>query len=422
MKSTSKIYLNLQMPNYNVIAYAVQGDVMSREITAIMHDGQTPFTPSVGALGTVRYRKPDGTSGFYDTLEDETTVAVTWEGNVATIRLAEQVLTVAGNVIMQLTFYNADAERLSTFNFILAVEQSPYTDEEFESTDYYSILTERISAVLNVTTHAPQINELGHWVLWDDEEQDYYDSGVNATGPQGVQGPQGEQGTSIASTSKKSGTGAAGTVDEYNVNLDDGTIAGTFTVYNGSDGQGSPGSSTPQMDGTPSAGTATAYSREDHVHPHDTSKLNASDFVLSSTTPSMDGIGAIGVLTDVARADHVHPSDTSKQDVNESGSNYIKFADGTLICWFSQYFENVNWSASWGNLYETPVALQLNNWPVAFNSTPAVFTQVHTAYGCWVEKVLQQSGTSAGKVAFVRPYSGSGSVSIYVLGIGRWKE
>ena len=276
MKSTSKIYLNLQMPNYNVVAYAVQGDVMSREITAILHDGQMPFTPPVGALGTIRYKKPDGTSGFYDTLEDETTVAVTWEDNVCTIRLAEQVLTVAGNVIMNLSFYNADEERLSTFNFILTVEQNPYTDEEFESTDYYSILTERIAAVLGAVAHAPQINELDHWVLWDEDNQEYYDSGVNATGPQGIQGIQGVQGNSITSISKKSGTGAGGTVDEYNVNLSNGTVAGTFNVYNGADGQGSPGSATPQMDGTASAGSANAYSREDHVHPKDTSKADTT--------------------------------------------------------------------------------------------------------------------------------------------------
>ena len=307
MKSTSKIYLNLQMPNYNVVAYAVQGDVMSREITAILHDGQTPFTPPVGALGTIRYRKPDGTSGFYDTLEDETTVAVTWEDNVCTIRLAEQVLTVAGNVIMNLSFYNADEERLSTFNFILTVEQNPYTDEEFESTDYYSILTERIAAVLGAVAHAPQINELDHWVLWDEDNQEYYDSGVNATGPQGIQGIQGVQGNSITTISKKSGTGAGGTVDEYNVNLSNGTVAGTFNVYNGADGQGSPGSAPPQMDGTASAGSANAYSREDHVHPKDTSKADTTavfDKVIEVTLEDVSSNNLSFNVTGIT-ADHV---------------------------------------------------------------------------------------------------------------------
>lgn len=420
MKSTTSINLNLQLPNYSVAVYAVQGDTMSREIEAALFDGQTPFTPPAGALGTVRYYKPDGTSGFYDTLEDEETVAVTWDDNVVTIRLAEQTVTVPGEVLVQLSFYSAEAERLSAFTFRLFVEKNPYSDQEFESTDYYSVLTARIAAVLNVTTHAPSINELGHWVLWNDETQQYYDSGVDATGPQGLTGPTGPY---MASIAKVSGTGAAGTTDQYQVTLSDGTHpTGTISVYQGADGQGSPGSATPLMDGTASAGISTDFSRQDHVHPKDTSKLDAAAFVLSTLVPLMAGTGAAGTSTEVARADHEHPSDTSKQDANVSGSNYIKFADGTLICWFSQYFDSVSWSASWGSLYETPVALQLNNWPVAFNSTPAVFTQVHTSYGCWVEKIVSQTGTSAGKVAFVRPYSGSGAVSIYVLGIGRWKE
>lgn len=290
MKSTTSINLNLQLPNYSVAVYAVQGDTMSREIEAALFDGQTPFTPPAGALGTVRYYKPDGTSGFYDTLEDEETVAVTWDDNVATIRLAEQTVTVPGEVLVQLSFYSAEAERLSAFTFRLFVEKNPYSDQEFESTDYYSVLTARIAAVLNVTTHAPSINNLGHWVLWDDTAQEYYDSGINATGPQGPAGQAGPQGTSIISVTKESGTGAAGTTDVYDVNLSDGTVAGTFNVYQGADGQGSPGSATPLMDGNATAGSANAYAREDHVHPTDTSRASATDLsTLQNSVTDMQG-------------------------------------------------------------------------------------------------------------------------------------
>ena len=281
MKSTTNISLNLQLPNYSVAVYAVQGDTMSREIEAALFDGQTPFTPPAGALGTVRYFKPDGTSGFYDTLEDEETVAVTWDDNVATIRLAEQTVTVPGEVLVQLSFYSADAERLSAFTFRLFVEKNPYSDQEFESTDYYSVLTARIAAVLNAATHAPSINELGHWVLWNDETQQYYDSGIDATGPQGATGPTGPY---MASIAKISGTGAPGTTDQYQVTLSDGTHpTGTINVYNGSDGQGSPGSATPLMDGTASAGSANAYAREDHRHPIDTSRASAADVTALQT-------------------------------------------------------------------------------------------------------------------------------------------
>lgn len=58
--------------------------------------------------------------------------------------------------------------------------------------------------------------------------------------PQGLQGIQGEQGYYVDRIIKTSGTGAAGTTDTYTMYLNDdnSTVAGTFDVYNGADGQG----------------------------------------------------------------------------------------------------------------------------------------------------------------------------------------
>jgi hypothetical protein len=89
-------------------------------------------------------------------------------------------------------------------------------------------------------------------------------------------GTNGTNGVSITAINKSSGTGAGGTTDVYDVRLSDGTSAGTFTVYNGADGQGAPGSATPLMDGSASVGVALAYSREDHVHPTDTTRQAAN--------------------------------------------------------------------------------------------------------------------------------------------------
>ena len=270
---TTTLSLNIQTPNYATVMHAVQFDKFSRKITAYLFDGAEPFTPPDGALAMVRYNKPDGTMGFYDTLEDETTSAVTWDGNTATVWLAEQVLTAAGNVICQIQFYTA-TERLSTFTFVINVEANAVTDETIESTDYFSVLTQRIEAILGAVAYPPSINAQGHWMLFDTDTQQYYDSGVDATGPQGPTGPTGPY---MASIAKVYGTGAAGTTDQYQVTLSDGTHpTGTISIYNGADGQGSPGSATPQMDGTASAGSANAYAREDHVHPKDTSKADTS--------------------------------------------------------------------------------------------------------------------------------------------------
>lgn len=58
--------------------------------------------------------------------------------------------------------------------------------------------------------------------------------------PEGEQGEQGPRGYSVAEVVKTSGTGAAGTIDTYAVKLNDAamTVAGTFSVQNGADGEG----------------------------------------------------------------------------------------------------------------------------------------------------------------------------------------
>lgn len=94
-------------------------------------------------------------------------------------------------------------------------------------------------------------------------------------------GTNGIDAVSIISITKISGTGAGGTTDTYRVDLTNGTSAGTFDVYNGADGQGAPGSAIPLMDGTATVGGANAYSREDHIHPTDTTRQAANLYFTS---------------------------------------------------------------------------------------------------------------------------------------------
>ena len=114
-------------------------------------------------------------------------------------------------------------------------------------------------------------------------------------------------------------------------------------------GGGTPGTANPLMDGTAAPGTATPYSREDHVHPSDTSRaplasptftgapaaptvspgtdsttrIATTAFVQSAVAaaggaapsganPIMDGTAAPGSSALYSRGDHVHPSDTTK--------------------------------------------------------------------------------------------------------------
>ena len=279
MQSITTLNLNLQYPNYAVTMHAVQNDKLTRKVVAALFDGTTPFVPDEGVLAVVRYHKPDGTVGFYDE-DEEGNKAVTWSGNVATIRLAEQAITCAGNVLCQVQFYTAEEERLTTFTWVINVQACAVTDEDIESTDYYSILTQQIAAILGAVVYPPSINSLNHWVLYDTDTGEYYDSGVDATGEKGDPGDPGPAGAYMSGLTLISGTHAAGTTDVYQIELSNGeTVADTISVYNGADGQGAPGSSLPLEDGTASAGTANAFAREDHRHPSDTGKADVTKVI-----------------------------------------------------------------------------------------------------------------------------------------------
>lgn len=315
---TTALTLNLQLPNIAAVAWAVQGDMGSRQISATLVDGSSSWTPQVGYHGIVRYFKPDGTTGVYDVDEGGAT-AVTWSGNIATVKIAQQALTVAGTVIMQLEFYDSNDARVSTFGWAMNVQPSAVTDTEFLSTDYYSILSLQIAGVLGATGHPPYINSTSkNWMIWDENANSYVDSGYSSIG---TTGPAPElTNTSYQYANSNSGTTVPSSWSNTRPATSPGTWAWTKTTltfdtgdttvfyscaYQGNDGTGSPGSSTPLMDGTASAGTANAYAREDHVHPTDTNRASAAAVLQANALAiSADGTTSSISLSGLT-ADHV---------------------------------------------------------------------------------------------------------------------
>ena len=301
--STTALTLNMQLPNIAKVSWAVQGDQLARIITATLVDGSVAWNPENTYHGVVRFHKPDGTSGVYDVDEDGNP-AVTWEDNVATIIIANQALTVAGTVLMQLEFYDSNEARVTTFGWANNVQPSAVTDTEFLSTDYYNILTLQIAGVLGASTHPPYIDSVTHnWMLWDENDAQYVDSGYSAVGETG---PAPEvTGTAYEYANSNSGTEIPiswsdtrpATVPggwqwtKTTLTFDNSSTSVLYSVaYQGNDGAGSAGSSLPLMDGVAAVGSASAYSREDHGHPSDTSKENK---IISVTVP-------VGVATTAA--------------------------------------------------------------------------------------------------------------------------
>lgn len=155
MQVTKNITLDLLETGSPVIIKAKQNDRNTRYIAAHLYvDGLAYPVPS-GTEIAFRYKKPDGTAGFYDALPDNSP-AITVSGNTVTVELVEQVLTAAGCVHCEINMYNAASEKLTTFTFEISVEESVLTDAEIISSDYYNVLTAEIAKALQAVTDATE--------------------------------------------------------------------------------------------------------------------------------------------------------------------------------------------------------------------------------------------------------------------------
>lgn len=332
--STTALTLNMQLPNIAAVSWAVQGDQLARRIQATLVDGSTPWTPESGYNGVVRYHKPDGTSGVYDVDEDGNP-AVTWSGNVATVTIAQQALTVPGTVLMQLEFYDSGDARITAFGWANNVQPAAVTDTEFLSTDYYNLLTLQIAGVLGASGHPPYINSTTqNWMVWDENTAAYIDSGfssVGLTGPAPV-----VTGTDYQYANSNSGTVAPTSWSDTRPATTPGRWAWTKTVitfdngntttlyssaYQGQNGQGAPGSATPLPDAAVGAsGSANAYSREDHIHPSFIHEVTVN--ITAESTPGQIGSATNSAITSNSQLLRAEIADPTKQSSDWTVTTY----------------------------------------------------------------------------------------------------
>lgn len=98
----------------------VQGDAFTRRLDISLFSDRRPWKVPDDAAVIIRYRRPDRTSGTYDTLPDGTS-AVSVSGNRVSILVAPEALSVAGTVTLMVTILRGE-QRLSTFSMELFVQ------------------------------------------------------------------------------------------------------------------------------------------------------------------------------------------------------------------------------------------------------------------------------------------------------------
>lgn len=116
--------------------------------------------------------------------------------------------------------------------------------------------------------------------------------------------------------------------------------------------------------------------------------------------------------------------DTAWSTIIESGSNdngsWIKYSDGTMICYKSTGWIDMNITTSWGSLYEGNISV--GNFPAVFIETPTISV---TPFGSGM--LIEQGGIDASKISWgnitcVKPNSVENvKARFHLIAIGKWK-
>lgn len=156
MNISQELTLNLSADGIPPRLHMVQGDANTRTVVATLWDGAQPYTVPAASAVMIRFRKPDGTGGLYDTTESGAQVTVS--GNTVTAPVATQMLAVAGVVQAQVDIYGTAtgkaAEKLATFRFAVEVAPSVYPDAEIISSDYFNIIAADIGKAVEAAARA----------------------------------------------------------------------------------------------------------------------------------------------------------------------------------------------------------------------------------------------------------------------------
>lgn len=147
MQITKKITIDLAKRGIIETVDAMQGDSNTRAVEITLLDNGVAWLPS-DATPSVAFKKPDGKSGWYDTLPDGS-AACNISDHAVTAILAPQVLSAPGRVSAAVVFQDADLNQLATFAFTIIVEENPAAGSVI-SNDYYNLQTmEQINVAID---------------------------------------------------------------------------------------------------------------------------------------------------------------------------------------------------------------------------------------------------------------------------------
>lgn len=157
MQIINRINYDILKRGVPTVIDAVQGESNARVIQLSIFCNGSAFDVS-GSVCSLAFSKPDGTSGWYDTMPDGSSAYET-SGNVVSVKIAPQVLAVHGEVKAVIRIETSEStDRTTTFPFIINVAEDPAINSP-KSENYYKVQTwDDINNVLSNTVMYVQQN------------------------------------------------------------------------------------------------------------------------------------------------------------------------------------------------------------------------------------------------------------------------
>ena len=391
MNVNHALSLNVSSASVPPTLHMTQGDSNSRSIVAALFSGASPFNIPSGSSVMVRFGKPDGTGGLYDTTESGSPVV--FSGNTVTAPVAEQMLSVPGVVVAQIEVYSAATEespayRLASFCFFVDVEKSAYPDDTIISSDYYNILSESIQKALQYS----QISQ-----------SSAKDAEAWAVGQRG--------GVDVPSTDPAYNNSAkywaqnAGTI-----NLETSRVTGTLPLSKGGTGATTAAAARTKL-GLGALATKSAVG------------LNGSD--VTGTLPvSKGGTGATTIawiLSALGISDYI----TAKGETN--GFTWRKWASGVAECWKLHTDTGVTIQTAWGSVFESGQYGSIADPSGLFTATPCCTITPNgspdgkTTLGLEIGSIGTATKTPMWNYTRGTANTSGQTINVAIYAIGKWK-
>lgn len=133
-------------------------------------------------------------------------------------------------------------------------------------------------------------------------------------------------------------------------------------------------------------------------------------------------IGDLTQLNTTNKSNLVGEINSVVESGTNSNGNYIKYADGTMICIKKIKFTNVVIDKTWGSVYETASRINFGDYAQEFIEIPNVSITLADGATCFCETFLGRTKTSIGSTWLWKPaVEASGTMIFDVIAIGKWR-